>query len=163
MAGAVKVVARYERAFWRDRGLAGAAISYAGPLQEIHDMSGPAGDPAALFGFAAAPTPGTLDPTLPDRSVSQLARLFGPEAAQPAELLVHDWSCETYTCPPGYTAGGSHLFGHREFRQPALRGRLHWACTETATVHAGHIEGALQAGARAARAVLAHSGDAVRT
>ena len=161
MAAAVKVVARYGHAFWRDRGLAGAAISYAGPLQEIHDMSGPGGDPAALFGFAAARTPGTSDPTLPDRALGQLTRLFGPEAARPLELHVHDWSCEPYTCPPGHPAGGSHLFGHSALRRPALGGRLHWAGTETATVHAGHVDGALQAGARAASAVLTHL-DAVR-
>ncbi|WP_399120269.1 FAD-dependent oxidoreductase [Streptomyces sp. KM273126] len=41
------------------------------------------------------------------------------------------------------------------YRQPALGGRLHWASTETAAAeHAGHIEGALAAGERAARAVL---------
>ncbi|MEU4893055.1 FAD-dependent oxidoreductase [Streptomyces sp. NPDC044780] len=38
--------------------------------------------------------------------------------------------------------------------RPALGGRLHWASTETATGHAGHIEGALLSGERAARAIL---------
>ena len=41
---------------------------------------------------------------------------------------------------------------------PALRrpeGRLHWAGTETATVWSGYMEGALQAGERAAGEVLA--------
>ncbi|MFI9843623.1 FAD-dependent oxidoreductase [Nonomuraea sp. NPDC051941] len=50
------------------------------------------------------------------------------------------------------------LFGHPLYQRPALAGRLHWASTETATDHAGHVEGALLAGeraARAARAVLA--------
>ncbi|MFF7790337.1 FAD-dependent oxidoreductase [Streptomyces sp. NPDC007991] len=40
----------------------------------------------------------------------------------------------------------------------ALDGRLHWASTETAAEYAGHIEGALAAGERAARAVLAAPG-----
>ncbi|MFI2436319.1 FAD-dependent oxidoreductase [Streptomyces sp. NPDC018693] len=39
--------------------------------------------------------------------------------------------------------------------RPTLDGRLHWASTETAPDHAGHIEGALAAGERAAQAVLA--------
>ncbi|MFF4042092.1 FAD-dependent oxidoreductase [Streptomyces sp. NPDC001816] len=47
------------------------------------------------------------------------------------------------------------LLGHTLYRRPALDGRLHWASTETATDHAGHIEGALAAGERAAHAVLA--------
>ncbi|MEV4431205.1 hypothetical protein AB0K23_38915 [Streptomyces sp. NPDC049602] len=37
---------------------------------------------------------------------------------------------------------------------------MHWASTETATEYAGHIEGALAAGERAARAVLAAPADA---
>ncbi|MFF5185932.1 FAD-dependent oxidoreductase [Streptomyces sp. NPDC000345] len=47
------------------------------------------------------------------------------------------------------------LFGHRLYRRPTLDGRLHWASTETATAYAGHIEGALAAGERAAQSVLA--------
>jgi monoamine oxidase len=41
---------------------------------------------------------------------------------------------------------------------PALRepvGRIHWASTETAVEHTGYLEGALEAGERAAREVLA--------
>ncbi|MFF8375583.1 FAD-dependent oxidoreductase [Streptomyces sp. NPDC015661] len=45
------------------------------------------------------------------------------------------------------------LFGHRLYQRPGLDSRLHWASTETATDHAGHIEGALAAGERAAQAV----------
>jgi monoamine oxidase len=47
------------------------------------------------------------------------------------------------------------LLGHPLYQRPTLDGRLHWASTETATDHAGHIEGALAAGERAAQAVLA--------
>ncbi|MFI7153449.1 universal stress protein [Nonomuraea sp. NPDC050022] len=46
------------------------------------------------------------------------------------------------------------LFGHTRYQQPTLNGRLHWASTETATGYAGHVEGALAAGERAARAIL---------
>lgn len=47
----LKVVAEYPKALWHHDGLTGAAFSQAGPLQEIHDMSGPDGAPAAPFGF----------------------------------------------------------------------------------------------------------------
>lgn len=152
MGGAVKVVATYRAPFWRAAGLAGAAISWTGPLREIHDMSGPDGTPAALFGFAPAPD----GPGFTTAVTTQLAQLFGRQAAQPEALHVQDWSSERWTSPPG----GRHLtdydlFGHPLYQRPALAGRLHWASTETATDHAGHVEGALLAGERAARAVLA--------
>ena len=152
MGAVVKVVAVYTRTFWRANGLAGAAISNSGPLQELHDMSGPDGRPPALFGFA----PAAAVQTGFERAVrDQLAALFGPEAAHPHRLHVQDWSREEWTSPPEtphLTEYG--LFGHALYRSPALNGRLHWASTETAAEHPGHLEGALEAGRRAADAVL---------
>jgi len=49
MGAITKVVARFSSPFWRDGGLAGAAISHVGPMGEIHDTSGRDGSPAALF------------------------------------------------------------------------------------------------------------------
>ncbi len=155
MGHTVKVVAVYREPFWRSSGLAGAAISEIGPLREIHDLSGPEGDdPAALFGFAPANPGGP--PLAPGQVVDQLVRMFGPAAAAPQEVLVTDWSRERWTSPPGAGQSAAYqLFGHRAYQQPALLGRLHWASTETATASPGHVEGALEAAARAASTVLA--------
>lgn len=159
MGAVAKVVAHYPSAFWRNDGLAGAAFSRTGPLQEIHDMSGPGGQPAALFGFAHARSVG---PGFEQAVTDQLAHLFGPDAASPEALHVQDWSAERWTAPSTVQHLADYsLFGHRLYQRPALGGRLHWASTETAPDHAGHIEGALAAGQQAARAVLAASNGAV--
>ncbi|MGW3564624.1 flavin monoamine oxidase family protein [Streptomyces sp. NPDC000941] len=156
MGAVAKVVAQYPSAFWREAGLAGAAFSRTGPLQEIHDMSGPDGRPAALFGFAHARTVG---PGFEKAVTAQLARLFGPAAATPDVLHIQNWSAEQWTSPSTVQRLTDYsLFGHPLYQRPALDGRLHWASTETATDHAGHIEGALAAGERAAQAVLAAPG-----
>jgi len=153
MGGTVKVVAGYARPFWRDVGLAGSAFSHVGPLREIHDMSGPGGMPAALFGFAQ-PGPDAAPPER-DAVVDQLAALFGPEAAAPTELWIHDWRLEPFTVLPEVLGLSDYTtYGHRAFEQPSLAGRLHWASTETATEAPGHIEGALAAAERAVAAVL---------
>lgn len=160
MGAVAKVVAQYPAAFWREAGLAGAAFSRTGPLQEIHDMSGPDGRPAALFGFAHART---VRPGFDRAVVAQLTELFGPAAATPEVLHVQDWSAEQWTSPSTVQHLTDYsLFGHPRYQRPVLDGRLHWASTETATQHAGHIEGALAAGERAAQAVLAVSGDLLR-
>ncbi|WP_330166902.1 flavin monoamine oxidase family protein [Streptomyces sp. HB2AG] len=152
MGAVAKVVARYSSPFWREDGLAGAAFSRTGPLQEIHDMSGPGGRPAALFGFARARV---VRPGFEEAVAAQLGACFGPAAASPEALYVRDWSREPWTAPRSVHALADHsLFGHPLYQRPALDGRLHWASTETATGHAGHIEGALLSGERAARAVL---------
>ncbi|MEV5878505.1 FAD-dependent oxidoreductase [Streptomyces sp. NPDC052101] len=153
MGAVAKVVAQYPAAFWREEGLAGAAFSRTGPLEEIRDMSGPDGRPAALFGFAHARTVGA---GFDNAVTAQLAQLFGPAAATPDILHVQDWSTEPWTSPSTVRRLADYsLFGHSLYQRPTLDGRLHWASTETATEHSGHIEGALAAGERAARAVLA--------
>ncbi|MET9116676.1 FAD-dependent oxidoreductase [Streptomyces longwoodensis] len=153
MGATVKVVVQYPSAFWRQDGLAGAAFSRTGPLQEIHDMSGPGGEPAALFGFAHA---NTVRSGYEHAVTAQLVRLFGPAASSPVALHIQDWSTERWTAPSNVQRLNDYsLFGHPLYQQPSSKGRLHWASTETATEYAGHLEGALAAGERAARAVLA--------
>lgn len=152
MGSIAKIVAVYERPFWRDHGLAGAAISHLGSIREFHDMSGPGGSPAALFGFAPLAAGGRA-PT-PDEAVAQLTEMFGPDAAAPTELHVADWRAEPFTT----ARGAAHLqtyqtYGHPLFAEP-VDGRLHWSSTETSSVAPGHIEGALAAAERAAGAII---------
>lgn len=152
MGDAVKVVAHYSEPFWRSAGLAGAGMSRRGPLQEIHDMSGPGGDPAALFGFAR---PSSLHSGVEDEIREQLARMYGPRAAEPEQLLIQDWSQERWTTPSAVTTPANYsMFGHRAFREPTMEGRLLWASTETAESYAGHIEGALEASERTVRTIV---------
>ena len=98
MGSTIKFVAQYSQPFWRAAGLAGSAFSHSGPLREIHDMSGPAGSPAALFGFAPSPHVTAADLTGP--AIEQLTTLFGPDAATPEEVQVHDWSADRFRSPP---------------------------------------------------------------
>lgn len=155
MGAMTKVVVRFARAFWRDHGLAGAVMSHVGPMREIHDMSGPGGLPAALFGFVPPSGPGM--PTIDrDEVRAQLTVLFGPNMPEPFEILVHDWRAEIHTSPCDVERLQAYeTFGHPVYLRPELGGRLHWGSTETSREAPGHIEGALAAGARAAAAILA--------
>jgi monoamine oxidase len=155
MGGTVKAVAVFEHPFWRAVGMSGSAVSHQGPFQELHDHSGPDGAPAAIFGFAPADRfAGIGTPEVAAAFGAQLVRLFGPAAEDPLHVHVTDWSRERFTTPrtPARHATSAG------FGAPALQipvgGRIHWASTETATTHAGHLEGALDAGMAAARAIL---------
>ncbi|MDF1605860.1 FAD-dependent oxidoreductase [Nocardioides sp. YIM 152315] len=155
MAETVKVVAQYDEPFWRLEGLAGAGISRLGPLQEIHDMSGPDGEPAALFGFAHS---SRLDPEPQVAILEQLVRMFGERAGRPARLAIQDWSREPWTARRAATASSDSMFGHPDLRRPAMAGRLHWSSTETAMTFPGHVEGALEAAERTADYICADLG-----
>ena len=149
MGAFAKAVAWYDRPFWREAGLAGAVFSHVGPLRELHDMSGPDGAPAALFGFAPL-SPGVPTPDR-DAVLAQLVELFGDAAAEPSGFEIADWRAEPFTSPPDADALGAYgAYGHPLFR---CGGRLHWAATETATDAPGHVQGALSAAARVAAAI----------
>ncbi len=160
MAGHAKFFAVYAKAPWRGMGLSGQGFSQRGPLGEIHDGSGPRGTVYGLTGFAGIPALHRKDEkTMSPAIVSQLERLFGPEAGQPLALFYRDWAKEDFTATE-YDLRSCH--NHPEFYPPGNQtsiwnNRLHFAGTETAGQFGGYLEGALVSAARAATAVLEHS------
>lgn len=151
MAGQAKVLAVYDRPFWRDNGLSGQGMSWAGVLQEIHDASQPGGL-AALFGFfrLSAAERSVLDrDELNRRVIHQLVRLFGEEARQPRDVLYVDWSSDRHTAT---VQDGEPLTDFPVFEpialDPVWEGRLSLAGTETDSLFGGHIEGALRSAER---------------
>lgn len=151
MEDAAKVVARYPRRFWRDQGLSGRAFSRVGPLSEIHDLSGPGGEPAALFGFV----PRALhDGRWRERVLAQLSRLFGPEAAAPIGIEAIAWWDEPWTSPRRAAPADDARRGHPRLRAPRLGGRLHLVSTETARGSPGHLDGAVERAEAVAAALL---------
>lgn len=157
MATALKCVAVYDAPFWRDAGRSGLALNLGGPLLEVHDACTHDGAAAALWGFLSG------DHTYRDvefeariESVfAHLGRLFGAEAADPAQYFERDWSNDPYTNDEVVWVGEPLPYGHPDLAAPALGGRLLWAGTETADVGAGHMEGAVRSGHRAAAQVQA--------
>lgn len=158
--GAVsKCLALYEEPFWRADGLSGEAVTDAGPVTLTFDSSPRDAGSGVLLGFVGGPDARQLARSAPaERRAAVLAcftRLFGSRATQPLDYAELAWADEPWSGggptsnfgPGGWTALGSAL------REPA--GRVHWAGTETATVWSGYMEGALQAGERAAAEVIA--------
>lgn len=149
MAGHAKVVAVYDRPFWREQGLSGHGFSHIGPAMEIHDASQPEG-PGALFGFLGIPAEQrrSIDPeALRSAAIAQFARLFGPEAAQPAAVFLKDWIVDPLTATADDLAP---LYSHPRYGLPRAAqkiwdGQLVFCATEAASHQGGFLEGALVA------------------
>ncbi|HEU4944130.1 MAG TPA: flavin monoamine oxidase family protein [Solirubrobacterales bacterium] len=152
-----KCVALYETPFWRDDGLSGASVTDTGPATLTFDCSPRDASAGVLLGFVGGPEARELA-ALPeaDRRPVVLAgfeRLYGPAAAQPLDYAEQAWATEEWSGggptsnfgPGGWSECGLAL------RKPV--GPIHWAGTETATVWSGYMEGAMQAGERAAAEV----------
>jgi monoamine oxidase len=156
MANAVKCLAVYESAFWRQDGLSGLAFSGSGPLIEVHDACSEDGTVAALWGFMSGWHEfRDLDPeSRRDLVFAQLGRLFGASAADPVRYFERDWSDDPYTNDEVLWFEEPLPYGDPAFAEPVYDGRLLWAGTETAAAGAGHMEGAVRSGQRAASQLL---------
>lgn len=160
MGSALKVVAAYERPFWRERGLSGEAVSDRGPLRLVLDDSSHDGSQHALVGFFLGETAARFTGRPGERreaALATLARLFGPEARSPTAYVDQDWVAEPFSrgCYVGNFGPGVWTRLGQALREPC--GRIHWAGTETAREWMGYFEGALEAGERAALEVLSPS------
>ncbi|HLT34737.1 MAG TPA: NAD(P)/FAD-dependent oxidoreductase [Enhygromyxa sp.] len=158
MGSTIKCVAAYPRAFWRERGLSGEAVSDRLRVRLTFDASSSDGRLPRLVAFvfdADARALGQLDGDARRQAIlDDLAALFGPEAATPSAYVEHDWRADPHSA--GCYVG---LLGTRALAQlgPALReiaGRLHFAGTEAATRWVGYFEGAIESGERAADEVI---------
>jgi monoamine oxidase len=158
MGTLIKAAAVYDRAFWRDEGLSGAAVSLNGPVNATFDDSPPSGTPGVIFGFIGG------DEARAHKRRSEAERreavlrnytdFFGQAAATPIDYFESDWSDEEWTRggPVGVPGPGT-LYSYGEaIRQPC--DRIHWAGTETSTFWNGYMDGAVRSGKRAAREVL---------
>ncbi|GGA42786.1 flavin monoamine oxidase family protein [Psychrobacillus lasiicapitis] len=157
MAGQAKVVAIYDRPFWRESGLSGFATSWVGPLQEIHDASPHTGS-GALFGFFGIPAKmrrAMGKDEILKLVIDQLVRLFGSSAQNVSAILYKDWAKDSET------AVEEDLDPLKDFPiygQPPNAGiwekKVYFAGTETNTQFGGHLEGALQSAEQAVAKIL---------
>jgi monoamine oxidase len=154
----IKAVAVYDDAFWRHDGRGGEAWGTSVPFSFTHDVSCREGEPGVMSVFFAGSRAAAFRQLTPDArrdaTLSALEACFGPHAAHPVHYAERDWTADEWS-QGGYgvamPVGGWSECGH-VLREPC--GLVHWAGTETATEHQGYIEGAVQAGQRAAAEVL---------
>jgi monoamine oxidase len=154
MGAAVKVIVTYEHAFWREAGFSGEVVSSDGPLSVVYDGTSHDDTQPALVGFVSGSQARQWSTQpMADRQrriTGALARYFGDAANSFSDYEELDWGMEAWSrggpaaaLPPGVL---TNSFAH--LRKP--EGRIHWAGTETATEWIGYMEGAIQAGERAA-------------
>lgn len=159
MGGYMKGVAVYERSWWRERGLSGLAFADRGPVQMVVDASPPGGTPGVLVGFvtgAPALAVGRLDEAGRREAVlGAMAAAVAPEAAGPASFKSFNWHDERWSRggPVGLMGPGTLTRLGPALREPVRH--VHWAGTDTASEWNGYMDGAIQAGERAAAEVTA--------
>ena len=161
MAPQAKYVAVYERPFWRDVGLSGAARSAHGPMAEIHDASMPGGH-AALFGFLGVPA-AVRGPVGGDalraHCRAQLRRLFGDQAGTPVADALKDWATDPLTATPqDQMASGHHVEAPPHSAENGdWAGVLDGIASEWSPQFPGYLAGAADAAVRGVQHVVTRS------
>ena len=166
MAASGKAVATFADAFWRRQGIDGRVVSHAGPVAHWHDAVASGGQ-AALAGFLHPTGLQTLAThgreALHTSIRDQLAHCFGDDAPAPTAIATSSWRTDPATTPPGEDP----LYVEHPpapptvLTQPHWNGHLLWASAETATEHPGYLDGAIEAGQRAAQQALESTPTAV--
>lgn len=163
MGSVIKCMAVYPDPFWRADGLTGQSTCDVGPVQLTFDNTPPSGRPGVLLAFVEGAHARALARRSPgarrDAVVACLVRAFGRAAADPSEFLELDWAAEPFSrgCYGAHLAPGVLTQFGAALREPC--GRIHWAGTETATVWAGYMDGAVRSGERVAIEVAAALAD----
>jgi monoamine oxidase len=153
-----KIIATYDKPFWREMGLRGEVVSPDGYLGLVTDVSPIDGSCGMVVGFvAAAKALRFLELTQSQREQAMLAELessFGHQGGRPTRLSIHSMMEEKWTggCPVAVPRPGTWTSLGPWMRKPG--GRFHWAGTETATRWSGYMEGAVNSGLRAAAEVV---------
>lgn len=158
MGSCIKVWIAYARPFWREAGLNGLVLDANGGFTPMIDVSPPDQEHGILAGFFDAHDAVKASATSPEARrkfvIEAVVAAFGAEGREPVDYQERDWTREQWSegcygayMPPGVLTGWGEAL-----RRPV--GPIHWAGTETAIQWSGYIEGAIEAGRRAAAEIM---------
>jgi monoamine oxidase len=154
----IKCVLVYLTPFWRNRGESGITYYDKGPVKATMDSSTPGQKHGVLTAFITGADARRLgEKSQNDRKeevLKCLSYLFGLEAIKPIAYYEKDWSADPWAKGgyAGHFAPGVLTQFGESLASPI--GPIYWAGTETANEWRLYMEGALEAGERAALEVI---------
>lgn len=154
MAGSIKLVLEYSKAFWRDKGLSGMIYSHPGIISEIYDHTNYEEDKFGFTGFLNAGVISYLQEVRRKQVLDMLSSLIGEEAKNPLYYNDKVWTGD-------YILGNNNIIpmAHYNNSHPCLQrsymnGKLFFSGTETSKTHPGYMEGAVQSAVNAYKKLL---------
>jgi putrescine oxidase len=155
----IKVLAVYERPFWREEGLSGQGFAPYELVRELYDNSPPSGTVGVVTTFLAGENAEQAERMSADARreavLEGIAKYIGAHGRKPVDFIETVWSAQEWTrgaYGTSYGPGGLTRFA-ADLRRSI--GPIHWACTDIAGLGHIHMEGATRSGQQAAKACLA--------
>ncbi|WP_167096887.1 FAD-dependent oxidoreductase [Mycobacterium sp. DL592] len=160
---AMKAFFVYDEPFWRSEGFNGQLISDIGPARMSNDTCLPDDDHGVILMFLEGEQARDYARwSLEDRRealTAELVRHYGSKAAKPQFYVDGEWSDRQWTRGCYNANHGPHVWTTYGSALSAPIGTIHWASTDTATFWSAYMEGAVEAGERAAAEVIAALGN----
>ncbi|XP_061579249.1 amine oxidase [flavin-containing] [Cololabis saira] len=165
MGSVIKCMVYYKENFWRKKGYCGSMVieEEGSPIGLTLDDTKPDGTMPCIMGFILASKCRQLSSLTREERLRRICEIYSrvlgtEEALHPVHYEEKNWAEEQYSggCYTAYFPPGILTQFGRVLREPV--GRLYFAGTETATEWSGYMEGAVQAGERAAREILCTMG-----
>ncbi|KAJ7320631.1 hypothetical protein JRQ81_020142 [Phrynocephalus forsythii] len=165
MGSVIKCIVYYREAFWRTKEFCGTMIieDEDAAIGLTLDDTKPDGSFPAIIGFILARKCRRLAHLTKEQRKSRICELYAKvlesqEALHPVHYEEKNWCEEQYSggCYTAYFPPGIMTQFGRVLREPV--GKIFFAGTETATQWSGYMEGAVEAGERAAREILCSMG-----
>ncbi|KAM6985784.1 amine oxidase [flavin-containing] [Aplochiton taeniatus] len=165
MGSVIKCMVYYKENFWRKKGYCGTMVieEEEAPIGLTLDDTKPDGTVPAIMGFILARKCRKLCELTKEQRLKKICEIYSrvlgsEEALHPVHYEEKNWCEEEYSggCYTAYFPPGILTQFGRVLREPV--GKLYFAGTETATEWSGYMEGAVEAGERAAREVLCKMG-----
>ncbi|XP_061091643.1 amine oxidase [flavin-containing]-like [Conger conger] len=157
----IKCMVYYKENFWRKKGYCGSMVieEEESPIGLTLDDTKPDGNFPAIMGFILSRKARKLVSLTKEQRKRMICEIYArvletEEALHPAHYEEKNWCEEQYSggCYTAYYPPGILTQYGKVLREPL--GKLYFAGTETATEWSGYMEGAVQAGERAAREIL---------
>ncbi len=156
---AMKAFFVYDEPFWRADGFNGQLISDVGPARMSNDSCIPGDDHGVILMFLEGDQARTFGRLPEDERrtalTAELVRHFGAKAAKPEFYVDGEWSDRQWIRGCYNANHGPHVWTTYGPALAAPIGVIHWASTDTATHWSAYMEGAVEAGERAAQAIIA--------
>ncbi|XP_012693030.2 amine oxidase [flavin-containing] isoform X2 [Clupea harengus] len=165
MGSVIKCMVYYKKNFWREKGYCGSMVieEEDAPIGLTLDDTKPDGSVPCIMGFILSRKCRKLCDLTKEERLKRICEIYSrvlgtEEALHPVHYEEKNWCEEEYSggCYTAYFPPGIMTQYGKVLRQPV--DKLYFAGTETSTEWSGYMEGAVQAGERAAREIMCAMG-----
>ncbi|KAJ8310643.1 hypothetical protein KUTeg_012508 [Tegillarca granosa] len=156
MGAVFKTIMFYPTVFWRNFGLNGSSVTNFGPVAYTIDDTKPNEESPAIMGFIDADRAREMNEMTREKRLDTIKEYYAEafksnQFFNPIGYVEKNWMEEDYLGGVFYMPPGALSKYGRMLRNPIQR--VHFAGTETATQWVGYMDGAVQAGERAAKEI----------